>query len=255
MEVEEPRNEDTEIGQEQLTYHDADSKEESETEVQDLLETMAENAEPAANTTKHKGGKINLKAPKTFTGGKDDVGRFIRSVKNFIVFNKKQFGSDHTKAVLWTLSYMEGPDVDHWKENWEESHNETNMPMIEAFLEEVKTHFTPNDKPGDALHLLKTEKMQKVKTAEHFVDRFKSYICDSGIKDDITIMDYFQNTIIMKIQEKFLYSEKFPATPAEWYEKAIKLDTNYVGHQLSQRSYITQVQEGPRPQEANTEQQ
>ena len=191
---------------------------------------------------------ISLKNPAVFTGKKEDIERFVRSVKNYLLFYKDDFKSE-VHQVLWILSYIEGNDADHWKREWEKSIEGKAYPTVEDFLKELEKHFTAVDKPGDALHKLKTEKMQKDKTAEHFVDQFKSYVRDSGITDSISIIDYFSNALPIRLQEKILNSEVPPSTTNGWYTKAIALDTSYKrGHALLK---FRKEQDGRKPSQNN----
>lgn len=125
------------------------------------------------------------------------------------------------------LSYIEGGIADAWKEGWYDIHLDTEWGTFKDFLDKFIEAFKAIDKPGDALHKMKTIGMNRNETAEEYTDQFKNWVTDSGLKEDLSVIDYYRTGLPKQLRDKILNCETPPTTIKDWYKKAIQFDNNW----------------------------
>ena len=110
----------------------------------------------------------------------------------YIQINDEIYNSDK-KKIIFALSYMKEGTATPWKQNFwmTEKLDDRITPWTwKRFKDTLKASFAPPDRPGEALTLLITER-QGSKTADEFIVEFKINTSRSGLKEDLSLIEWF----------------------------------------------------------------
>ena len=146
----------------------------------------------------------------------------------YIQINDKIYNSDK-KKIIFALSYMKEGTAISWKQNFwaTEKLDDRIIPWTwKRFKDTLKISFAPPDRPGEALTLLIT-KRQGLKTADEFIVEFKINTSQSGLKEDLSLIEWFFTGINPRLARKIRELEKVPSTIQGWHNWASKLDLNF----------------------------
>jgi len=133
------------------------------------------------------------------------------------------------------LSLMEEGDAASWKQQLIEemfdrailAGTDPNFGTIGSFIGALKDAFEPYDSEGDALEEMKVLRIGDVPIDEH-IAKYKMLVTKAKLKEENpVVIDLFQETLSLSLQQRLLNLEKPPKTLKDWYEWASRLDNNY----------------------------
>jgi hypothetical protein len=205
--------------------------------------TMA--TQSSSGTTTHSTTLIKLKDPKTFTGKREELGKFLQDTGLYIAVNDKIYDND-IKKITFVLSYIDEGDAAKWKEEFLESRAKASKGPVDLgtydqFIADIKQAFQPFDGPGDALEQLKILRMGN-NSAEDHVAQFKLLVTRADLTESAMLIDAFRETLKIPLQRQIMSLETAPKDLKGWYESAIKLDNKYrriqriIGRSTEQKS-------------------
>ena len=170
--------------------------------------------------------KTELNPPKTFTGKRTDLRRFLQDTFVFLTINKEHYNNDD-KKIAFVMSFMTDGDTALWKEEFigkvirdsVARGDNISFGTYKKFIESLKKLFSPYDAPGDTLNTMKHLRMGDGNFDEHLA-KFKLLVSQSGLVKSPVIVDLFRETLPIGLQQPILLSENPLTTLQEWYDKA-----------------------------------
>ena len=187
----------------------------------------------ATPKTSMKEAKFNVLKP--FSGKRGDLKKFLRTCRMYLQTNSEMYNTDERK-VVFTLSFMTEGDAANWKDQWldeleEEATKKKSSKLdfgnYEDFLDLLKKDFTEYDAPGDALDEMKTLRYDPKTSINDHISRFKGLMTRTGMKESLSIIDMFRETLPVNLQRKVMLLDVPPTKLEEWYKLASRVDNCY----------------------------
>ena len=177
--------------------------------------------------------KTELNPPRTFTGKRTDLRRFLQDTFVFLTINNEHYNNDN-KKIAFVMSFMTDRDAALWKEEFigkvirdsVTRGDDISFGLYKKFIESLKKLFSPHDAPGDALDAMKHLRMGDGSFKEHLA-KFKLLMSQSGLDELPVIIDLFRETLPIRLQRPILLSKNPPTTLQGWYDKANTFHGNW----------------------------
>ena len=183
--------------------------------------------------TSMKEAKFNV--PKPFSGKRGDLKKFLQTCRMYLQTNSEMYNTDERK-VVFTLSFMTEGDAANWKDQWldeleEEATRKESSKLdfgkYEDFLALLKKDFSEYDAPGDTLNEMKMLRYDPKTSIDDHISRFKGLMTRTGMKESLSIIDMFQETLPVNLQRKVMLLDVPPTKLEEWYKLASRVDNCY----------------------------
>ena len=118
--------------------------------------------------------KKKLKMLTPFSGKREDLQKFLKEVKIYLLANSGIYTSDLDK-VLFVLSYMTEGDANSWKEEFYNTTEQKaaqdgltiSLGTYKDLMDLIIKDFSPYDAPKDAIYEMKEMKMGNTSIEEH----------------------------------------------------------------------------------------
>jgi hypothetical protein len=171
--------------------------------------------------------------PAVFSGDKDQVDSFIRSVRLYIQLMPSRFPpGDERRRILFTLGYIRGGTAGTWSDNQFKAFDRDDIPdpffTFNGFIEAFERAFGNADRAQKARIDLGNLKMKPGDTVESYTTAFEALAIHSGF-NEIALIEFYRLGLFPRIVEK-IYSDSngnLPDDLASWKTKARRLDNLY----------------------------
>ena len=182
-------------------------------------------------TTKTSMKEVKFNVPKPFSGKRGDLKKFLRTCRMYLQTNSEMYNTDGRK-VVFTLSFMTGGDAANWKDQWldeleEEATRKESSKLdfgkYEEFLDLLKKDFAEYN----ALNEMKTLRYDPKMSIDDHISRFKGLMTRTGMKESLSIIDMFQETLPVNLQRKVMLLDVPPTKLEEWYKLVSRVDNCY----------------------------
>ena len=152
-----------------------------------------------------------------FSGEQKKLDNFLLEVEMYQMMNDKVYNTDQ-KKIIFALSFMKDGVAEMWKQSWWKQHTAENTMFgtWEEFKDTLKKFFTPADEEGDAITRMQIASMTG-KTADEFIEGFKNWQLQSGVKEDRPLIEWFLTALPSSLWDKILQKENPPTTLEGWY--------------------------------------
>ena len=149
--------------------------------------------------------------------------------------NRAIYDNDE-KKVVFVLSFMTEGDAATWREQWlddlnakAEAANKTDMDFgtFGELIKLLEKDFAAYDTPGDALKKMKNLRYDTKASIEDHISRFKVLLSQSGMKESISVIDYFRQTLPINLQRKIMLLDNPLITLEDWYKWTKQVDNTY----------------------------
>ena len=97
----------------------------------------------------------------------------------------------------------------------------------EEFLELLKKDFAEYDAPGDTLDKMKMLRYDPKMSIDDHISRFKGLMTHTGMKESLSIIDMFWETLPVNLQRKVMLLDVPPTWLEDWYKLASQVDNCY----------------------------
>ena len=168
--------------------------------------------------------EICLNNPKTFDGDRNNLNKFIQSCNAYLELNRDIFNSDKRK-ILFILSYITEGTAEAWKEVFMDKKNRTYGSYTD-FIAELKKAFSTADAEGEARAQLQQLRQGK-DTTDEYIAQFRIFAGCAKVTDDKQLIEYFMEGINAGILQKIFGQNPLPTTIREWYNSAMKFDSQH----------------------------
>ena len=91
----------------------------------------------------------------------------------------------------------------------------------------LEKDFAAYNAPGDALENMKNLRYDTKASIEDHISRFKTLLSQSGMKESISVIDYFRQTLPINLQRKIMLLDNPPITLNDWYKWMKQVDNMY----------------------------
>ena len=127
-------------------------------------------------------------------------------------------------------------DAATWREQWlddldakAKAANKTEMDFgtLAELIKLLEADFAAYDAPGDALETMKNLRYDTKTSIEDHISRFKTLLAQSGMKESISVIDYFRQTLPINLQRKIMLLDNPPTTLDDWYKWTKQVDNMY----------------------------
>ena len=175
-------------------------------------------------TTAAKEARMGVSTP--FSGKRRDLKKFLMTCKMHLQANRAIYNNDE-KKVVFVLSFMTEGDAATWREQWlndldakAQAANKTEMDFgtFGELIKLLEKDFAAYDTPGDALEKMKNLQYDMKASIEDHISRFKALLSQSGMKELISVIDYFRQTLPINLQRKIMLLDNPPITLEDWYK-------------------------------------
>jgi Ty3 transposon capsid-like protein/Zinc knuckle len=185
--------------------------------------------DPMTGNSSTKKAELKLNPPKDFTGKREEFDRFIQDVTLHLEINKHIYDTD-TNRIGYALSFMKEGEADSWKGQFltkVKTTSDYDFGTWEQFQTDLTKVFKPYDAPGEALEKITTLKMGTNSIEDH-IAKYRVLLSKAGIDvTQPTAIDYFQKSLPVPLQKELMRLPTPPKDLKEWYEWAMRLDSNY----------------------------
>ena len=132
---------------------------------------------------------------------------------------------NNEKKVVFVLSFMTEGDAATWREQWldnldakAKALNKTEMDFgtLAELINLLEKDFATYDAPGNALENMKNLWYNTKASIEDHISRFKMLLSQSGMKESISVIDYFRQTLPINLQRKIMLLDNLPITLNDW---------------------------------------
>ena len=112
---------------------------------------------------------------------------------------------------MFVLSFMTEGDTATWREQWlddlyakAQASNKTDMDFgtFSDLVKKLEEDFAAYDAPGNALENIKNLKYDTKNLIEDHISKFKALLTQSGMKESLSVIDYFRQTLPINLQRK-----------------------------------------------------
>jgi hypothetical protein len=207
----------------------------------------------SSSTTKSAKSEIKVGTPTRFSGDLTDASRWKYSVLAYLHLNKEIYDSDE-KKIIHALSYMTEDSAAAWAQNfYTDAFSTIATPVwgtVADFWKSFDKAFVPVDLAINAMTRLKNIK-QGTDLAKFIAD-FKTLITQANIKEDISIIHFFENALSEGLRNRIYQKETVPVTFDSWVTAAVQLNANWlrgkaVAHGQNQKPYKSNGRFVPKP--------
>ena len=159
--------------------------------------------------------------------------------------------------MVFVLSFMTKGDAATWREQWlddldakAKAANRTKMDFgtFGELIKLLEKYFATYDAPGDALENMKNLRYDVKSLIEDHISRFKALLSQSGIKESLSVINYFRQTLPINLQRKIMLLDNPPVTLDKWYKWTKQVNNTYKKTQrmLGQVPAKTEAKEEPK---------
>ena len=189
---------------------------------------MADVTVTDSTTTAAKEAQMGVPTP--FSGKRGDLKKFLMTCKMHLQANRAIYDNDE-KKVVFVLSFMTEGDAATWREQWlddldakAKAANKTEMDfgMLAELIKLLETDFAAYDAPGD--ETMKNLRYDTKTLIEDHISKFRTLLTQSGMKESISVIDYFRQTLPINLQRKIMLLDNPPTTLDEWYKWTKQVD-------------------------------
>ena len=179
--------------------------------------------------------EARMGVPSPFSGRRGDLKKFLMTCKMHLQANQAIYNNDKKKMVF-VLSFMTEGDTATWREQWlddldakAKAANKTEMDFgtLADLIKLLKADFAAYNTPGDALETMKNLRYDNKTSIEDHILRFRTLLTQSGMKESISVIDYFRQTLPINLQRKIMLLDNPPTTLDEWYKWTKQVDNTY----------------------------
>ena len=127
-------------------------------------------------------------------------------------------------------------DTVTWREQWlddldakAKAANKMDMDFgtFSDLIKELEKDFAAYDTPGDALENMKNLRYDTKTLIEDHISKFKALLSQSGMKESLSVVDYFRQTLPINLQRKIMLLDSPPDTLDNWYKWTKQVDNTY----------------------------
>src|ERR1700733_2416594 len=169
------------------------------------------------------GGKgPKMKVPETFAGERDDVTRFIRQCKVYLVAKPREFNSEMEK-MLWITSLCHGKAVEGWVDWITSMFDEGSVEApstVGEMLAYLKVYFGDPDEKSTAQHDL--DHLKQTRRVDEYVTAFQSIAYKTKYSAE-ELEHRFIVGLKHEIRDKCLAAYPRPEGLGEWIARAYAL--------------------------------
>jgi hypothetical protein len=174
--------------------------------------------------------------PPIFSGDRDQVQSFIRSVRTCFALAPSRFPvGEEVRRILFALGFIQGGTAGTWATNAANALLDPNVPnpyaTFQDFQDAFERAFGALDRAQKARTDLAALKMKPGDTVEGFTTSFEALAIHTGYNEP-ALIEIYRSGLLIRIVEK-IYSDsngQLPADLAAWKTKARHLDNLY--HEL-----------------------
>ena len=199
--------------------------------------------------------EARMGVPTPFSGKCGDLKKFLMTCKMHLQANRAIYDNDK-KKVVFVLSFMTEGDAATWREQWlddldskAKELNKTDMDFgtFGELIKLLEKDFAAYDAPGDTLENMKNLCYDTKASIEDHISRFKVLLSQSRMKESISVIDYFRQTLPINLQRKIMLLDNPPITLDNWYKWMKQVDNTY---KKTQRmlGWIPEKKEEPKKQ-------
>ena len=179
--------------------------------------------------------EARMGVPTPFSGKRGDLKKFIMTCKMHLQVNRAIYDNEE-KKVVFVLSFMTEGDAATWREQWlddldakAKAANKTEMDFgtLANLIKLLEVDFAAYDAPGDALETMKNLRYNSKASIEDHISKFRTLLAQSGMKESISVIDYFRQTLPINLQRKIMLLDNPPTTLNEWYKWTKQVDNTY----------------------------
>ena len=152
--------------------------------------------------------EARMGVPTPFSGKCGDLKKILMTCKMHLQANRAIYDNDE-KKVVFVLSFMTEGDAATWREQWlddldakAKELNKTDMDFgtFGELIKLLEKYFAAYDAPGDALENMKNLRYDTKASIEDHISRFKALLSQSGMKESISVIDYFRQMLPINLQ-------------------------------------------------------
>ena len=179
--------------------------------------------------------EARMGVPTPFSGKCGDLKKFLMTCKMHLQANRAIYDNDE-KKVIFVLSFMTEGDAATWREQWlddldakAKAANKTEMDFgtLAELIKLLEVDFAAYDAPGDALETMKNLRYNNKTSIEDHISKFRTLLTQNGMKESISVIDYFRQTLPINLQRKIMLLDNPPTTLDEWYKWTKQVDNTY----------------------------
>ena len=104
---------------------------------------------------------------------------------------------------------------------------EMDFGTLAELIKLLETDFAAYDAPGDALETMKNLRYDNKTSIEDHISKFRTLLAQSGMKESISVIDYFRQMLPINLQRKIMLLDNPPTTLDEWYKWTKQVDNTY----------------------------
>lgn len=178
-------------------------------------------------------GKGKIKDPEVFNGDRSKTRSFLNQL--FLLFTARahDFPDDTTK-VATALSFMEGENINYWKDTAIRRAEEEVQPGIPrgfdtwaVFKQNFQASFAPVDEVDDSMVNITTIQLKDYASVDEFNARFMDLALKGNILDPTAQLALYRQALPEYLLRKIAVSYPAPTTIAEWMTRTKELDHSY----------------------------
>ncbi|TFK79247.1 hypothetical protein K466DRAFT_443651, partial [Polyporus arcularius HHB13444] len=163
-----------------------------------------------------------IKDPEVFNGDRSKTRSFLNQL--FLLFTARphDFSNDYTK-VTTALSFMEGDNINYWKDPTIQRAEEEVQPGVPrgfdpwvVFKRNFPNTFAPVDEIDDSMVQLTTIQLQDYTSVDEFNARFIDLALKGNIRDPIAQLALYRQALPEYLLRKISMSYPAPITIADW---------------------------------------
>jgi hypothetical protein len=158
-------------------------------------------------------------------GERKKLKNFLLEVDIYLKMNQFTYNTDN-KKIMFALSLMKEGVAGLWKKSfWTQRENDATLGLWDDFKTNLQKSFASADKEGDAITKMQTTQIHG-KTANEFIEEFKNWQLQSGVKEDRPLIEWFMAALPSSLHDEILQLETPPTTIDKWYKVASRLYNN-----------------------------
>ncbi|KZT08307.1 uncharacterized protein LAESUDRAFT_757554 [Laetiporus sulphureus 93-53] len=184
---------------------------------------------PASSDEVHRksfrGPKVNL--PEPFDGTKAKAKAWLVDVMNYIVMKPSEFEDEQSK-IRWAMSYIRGPQIDHWKASLLERMmgGPPVYATLQDFIADFKKMYYPANPELEGQRMLRSMQ-QRYKPWEEFEAEWEHWVKVSGYKDEQLLLQLLRTAMRKELCDRVWSSEGISRdvnSYSLWKQVAARLD-------------------------------
>ncbi|RPD69770.1 hypothetical protein L226DRAFT_423983, partial [Lentinus tigrinus ALCF2SS1-7] len=171
-----------------------------------------------------------IKDPEVFNRDRNKTRSFLNQLFLLFTARPQDFGNDYTK-VATALSFMEGDNINYWKDTTIQRAEEEVRPGVPRgfdtwvnFKQNFLNAFAPVDEVDDSMVQLTTIRLKDYTSVDEFNARFMDLALKGNIRDPIAQLALYRQALPEYLLRKISMSYPAPANIAEWMTRTKELD-------------------------------